>query len=127
MLLPITSSITALLILVQVVLTFRVIGARRRENILVGDGNNDHLIVRMRSHANFVEVTPITLVAFALCEIQTQQSSLLIPLGLTLIVGRILHTLGMEMKRKLILRQLGMVMTLGTMLVLAGYLLITVL
>lgn len=123
MLLPITSTITALLILMQVVLTFRVIGVRRSEKVLVGDGNSDRLIVRMRSHANFIEVTPITLIALGLCEYQALFTSILLPLGITLFIGRVFHALGMELKDRLILRQIGMVISLTAMLLLSGFLL----
>ena len=113
--LHITGLYAALLIIIQVVLTFRVIGVRIRKGVVIGDGGEKTLHKRIRSHANFTETVPITLIALALLESQAIAAWLLHALGLALIIGRLLHPIGMENHAKLVFRRAGMIITFTAM------------
>ena len=65
---PITAVYAALLTLLFVFLSGRVIAWRRAQRIEIGDGADKELLRRMRVHANFVEYTPFFLVLMALAE-----------------------------------------------------------
>lgn len=114
--LTITSLTIALLLLVQVALTFYVVAQRVSGQVLIGDGNNADLIKRMRIHANFTEVVPITLIAMAVLELQGGSNAVMISVGGMLVTGRLLHPIGMQGAKYLKLRQAGMVLTLLAML-----------
>jgi len=69
MTLSITPLYAALLALVFLVLSFRVIFVRRGERISLGDGENPALRARVRVHANFAEYTPLALLLMLMAEL----------------------------------------------------------
>ncbi len=66
---PITAFYAALLAVLFLVLSFRVIGVRRGQRVEIGDGGDKELLRRMRVHANFAEYVPLALVLLALAEV----------------------------------------------------------
>ena len=99
-----------------------VIAIRRRDKISFGDGGNRLLLKRSRVHMNSVE----TLMPFGLLLVVVDLSTdaLLvawIAVGM-MIVGRALHPFGvLDGRRFLILRMIGMQLTILSTVVLAGF------
>ncbi|WP_375454596.1 MAPEG family protein [uncultured Methylobacterium sp.] len=72
-----------------------VIGGRVSGNVLLGDGGQDALQKRIRSHANFSEYVPLTLGLIALLEAGGSRPWIVVTLLAVLLVARILHPIGM--------------------------------
>ncbi len=66
--LSITAFYAALLAVLFLVLSVRVIGWRRESRVEFGHGEDIELLRRMRVHANFAEYVPFTLLLMALAE-----------------------------------------------------------
>ena len=89
--LQITSIYAALLALLFLALSWRVILFRRGEKVSLGDGDSKDLRQRTRAHANFAEYTPIGLILLAGIEAQGAPAIAVHLLGLMLLIGRALH------------------------------------
>ncbi len=110
---PITAFYAGLLAFVFVVLSFRTIGARRAAKVEIGDGSDRELLRRMRVHANFAEYVPIALTLMALAETMKAHTLLLHGIGITLLVGRVVHAYALSQSPHILqLRVAGMVATL---------------
>ncbi|MDP1772574.1 MAG: MAPEG family protein [Methylobacter sp.] len=107
----ITSIYASLSALIIVKLALSVIKLRRKNRVSVGDGGNEELQLAIRTHANAVEYIPITLLLLLTLELNGAPTILIHILGATLLVGRILHAIGLPTKdfRK---RVLGMQITI---------------
>jgi len=115
---------TALLALGYFVLSLRVSFVRREFSIGLGDGGNTKLERAIRAHANFAEYVPITLLLLAALEFQGAPAWLLHFFCIVLIIGRVLHAVGISPENdNLLFRKLGMVCTL-TPTVLAAFVLL---
>ena len=113
---PITAVYAALLTLLFVFLSGRVIAWRRAQRIEIGDGADKELLRRMRVHANFVEYTPFFLVLMALAESLATPKLILHALGAVFVVGRILHAYALSQTPHILkLRVFGMVMSLNAL------------
>jgi uncharacterized membrane protein YecN with MAPEG domain len=111
--LTLTPIYAALVTLVFLTLSWRVIVYRRAAAISLGDTGDKNLIKRMRAQANCAEYAPLGLLLLLLVELSGAPASAVHMLGLTLLAGRILHPLGFAVTpQKIILRQLGMLLTL---------------
>jgi uncharacterized membrane protein YecN with MAPEG domain len=118
--LPITSIYAALFALFFVVLSFRVIGARRAGRVAIGDGGNRELLRRLRTHANFAEYVPMTIVLMALMELSGSPAWQLHLVGGLLAAGRFLHAVGFGREPEImVLRVAGMVLTLSALILTA--------
>ncbi|HEY8034979.1 MAG TPA: MAPEG family protein [Methylobacter sp.] len=108
MITSIYASLSALLI---VRLSVAVIKLRRKNRVSVGDGGNEELQLAIRAHSNAVEYIPITLMLLLTLELNGAPKILIHLLGATLLIGRILHAMGLPAKdfRK---RVLGMQITI---------------
>lgn len=89
--LPITTGYAALLALLLLVLSMRVVDGRRRFGVNLGDGDNAAMTRRIRAHANFVEYVPLLLILLALLEAAQLPAWLLHAFGTTLLGSRLLH------------------------------------
>lgn len=108
----ITSIYAALLALLFLALSLRVVRFRREHRLSLGDAGNTSLLKRMRAQANCAEYTPIGLLLLLLVEMQGAPAILVHLLGLALLVGRILHAYGFSTSPpKMALRIAGMVLT----------------
>lgn len=107
----ITSIYASLLALLIVRLSLAVIKLRRKNRVSVGDGGNEELQLAIRTHSNAVEYIPVTLMLLLTLELNGAPKILIHILGVTLLVGRILHAMGLPTKdfRK---RVLGMQITI---------------
>ncbi|WP_420584527.1 MAPEG family protein [Ruegeria sp.] len=118
--LSITPIYAALLAILYVVLSFRVIGQRRSDKISYGDGGSPDMLKAIRTHSNFVEYTPFALLLIVMAELQGAGGLLLNLLGLSLLAGRVLHAYGFGRSPQIvILRQIGMLLTFAAILIAA--------
>jgi uncharacterized membrane protein YecN with MAPEG domain len=108
----------AFLAVMFVVLTIRVIKARIRGRVSLGDGGDEALIRAQRIHGNFAEFVPFAVVLIALAEMNGSPSWSIHVLGSVLIISRLAHAWalhgGME---RMTFRKAGMI---GTFIVLLG-------
>ena len=117
---PVTALYAALTALLFVALSANVIRERYRGRVSVGDGGKEAMIKAMRTHANCAEYAPIALLLLLIAEVQGAPVLLLHALGLTLLVGRIIHAVGFGRTPQIIpMRRAGMVMTFTAIIVAA--------
>ncbi len=111
---PITAFYAALLALLFLLLSARVIAQRREARVEIGHGESHQLLRRMRVHANFAEYVPFALLLIALAESLKAPSLFLHLLGLALLAGRLIHAYGLSQTPHIVrLRVLGMTLTLS--------------
>lgn len=96
MLLTITPIYAAILAVMLVVLSIRVIQLRRRLWIALGHENNEHLLRRQRAQQNFTEYAPLALILLLCAELQLAPGWSLHGLGTALVIGRGLHAFGVS-------------------------------
>jgi len=112
MTLPITSIVAALIALLFLTLSFRVIFYRRGKLISLGDHGDKELETRIRGQANCAEYAPIGLILLALVENTGAPAIAVITLGGMLFIGRLLHGIGFWGARpNMKLRVPGMILT----------------
>jgi uncharacterized membrane protein YecN with MAPEG domain len=121
--LPVTSLYAGLLALLFVFLATRVIKARRQYHVAIGTSHR--LVERAaRAHGNFAEYVPFALLLMALNEINGLPDWTLHVFGTLLVVGRVLHAIGISQEpENFRWRVLGMSLTFVTMLFSAATLL----
>jgi uncharacterized membrane protein YecN with MAPEG domain len=108
----ITALYAALLTLLYLYLSVRVIGRRRAIRVALGDGGDRSLLRRQRVHANFAEYVPLALILMALAEAQGLPHWMLQALGLGLLAGRLVHAYGVSGEpERLAARSAGMGLT----------------
>lgn len=126
--LPITSATAIVLVALHLILTFRVIGIRRRDGVVLGDNDDRVLTKAIRGQANASEQIPLGLIMLGLCELQGGPGVVLAILAVMFTIGRVMHGLyfaqhGMPWH----LRFYGMLMTLSAQIGLVGALIWTML
>ena len=105
----------ALLALLYILLSLRVIRIRRQERIGVGDGNNARLRRAIRVHGNFGEYVPFSLILATFVELQQFASTTVHALCVILIIGRLSHAYGVSQEKEdYRFRVVGMVLTFTT-------------
>ncbi|MCH4152183.1 MAG: MAPEG family protein [Sphingobium sp.] len=119
--LPITSLTAAICGLMLVVLAIMTGLQRTKTKTLLGNGTDDVLLRRIRTHGNFTETVPMALILMALAEYQGAGQTLVCIIAALLLCGRALHIVGI-LGTVMPARGLGMLMTLAAILVPAGYL-----
>ena len=92
----VTALYAGLLGLVLMVLSWRVVKARRGAGVSLGTGDDPALQRAVRAHGNFVEYVPLGLVLLLLGEIAGAWPWLLHLLGSMLLLGRLLHAWGLS-------------------------------
>lgn len=108
----ITAFYAALLAALFLILSVRVIGWRRQQQVELGDGEDRELLRRMRVHANFAEYVPFTLLLMALAETMAPPRPLIHLIGVILVTGRLLHAYGLSQTPHIVrYRVLGMTLT----------------
>ena len=90
----ITSLYAALLVILFLVLSWRVITYRRNNRISLGDGDDKTLQRRTRAQANCAEYAPFGILMMAIAETLSAHPLLLHIMGLLLVVGRVVHAYG---------------------------------
>jgi hypothetical protein len=122
--LPITLTIAGAAALMNVWLGLRVSMLRRRHRVSIGDGGNDAVATRMRTHANFAEYTPLFLILLGLVELAKGTHTALWIVAILYILGRLAHVFGMDRPAPNGLRIGGMLLTWLCLLGLAVYALV---
>lgn len=114
----ITAISAALLALLFLFLSFRIIKLRLEAQVSLGHGGHAKLKRAIRAHANFAEYTPFCIILLFLLEMIVGHSLLVIAMAVCLTLGRMLHAYGISQpKENLRFRQSGMVLTFLAMLV----------
>ncbi|RVT93978.1 MAPEG family protein [Sphingomonas crocodyli] len=119
--LPVTLTIAGAAAIVNLWLAIRVAGPRVKSKVSIGHGNVPLLEARMRAHSNFVEYTPFILILMGLIELARGTSTTLWVIGIIYIVGRLLHGIGLDSNARMRFRQVGILVTFLSLLVLAGW------
>lgn len=96
MLLPTTLCLTAAALVINFWLGMRIGKLRHTHGVSVGDGGNELIMRRMRAQLNFVEQTPLILIAIGLVELAGKGGAWLAPAGAIFMIGRICHAIGMD-------------------------------
>lgn len=108
----ITPVYAGLIALLFVLLSVRVIGARRQAKVPLGDGGDQLLLRRLRAHGNFAEYVPMAVILMALAELQGAPAFTLHAVGLLLLGGRLVHAFGVSREpENYRLRVTGMALT----------------
>ena len=95
--LQLTAIYASLLTLLYIVLTFIVVGGRRKTGTGLLDGGHSSLVKSIRAHGNFSEFVPLTLLLMAFAESSEYLSNIGIHIvGVVLILARIGHALGLR-------------------------------
>jgi len=111
---PITPLFAAIFAIIYVFLSFGVIRFRIRNQVSLGSGGHSDLEKAIRTHGNFAEYVPFTLLLLWFLEYFSLNRSLVFGLCLALLASRIGHYVGMKSDSLLRFRQFGMI---GTFLV----------
>ncbi len=107
---PIYAALTALIFLA---LSWRVIRYRRTNLISLGDNGDKNLLKRMRAQANCAEYAPLALLLLLLTELSGAPALAVHIMGAALVIGRAAHAFGFSSTpQRMILRQIGMLLTL---------------
>ncbi len=112
MLIAITPFYAGILALFFVFLTVRVVQKRVSGRVTIGDGQDRLLLRAMRVHANFSEYAPFTLLLLGFSELMAAPWWSLHFLGLALVIGRIMHAVGLGREPDIfVYRRYGMYLT----------------
>ncbi|MFQ1702101.1 MAPEG family protein [Loktanella agnita] len=87
----ITAPYAAIVALLYLILTIRVIAYRRAKRISLGDKDDPAMRQRIRAHANCAEYAPIGIIMLALVELNGGAAWAVHLLGAMLLLGRIAH------------------------------------
>ncbi len=119
--LAVTPIYAAVLAVVFVALSLRVIFMRQRAKISLGDGGDRRLLRRQRVQGNFAEYAPFALLMLALAESLQTPGWALHSIGLTLLTGRCAHAYGVSREKEdFRFRVAGMILTFAATLVAAA-------
>lgn len=106
----------ALIALLFLWLSLRVIAVRRRDHVSLGDGGSNALQRRIRAQGNCAEYAPIGLLIVLAVELQGHPGWIVHGLGLCLLVGRVLHGIALTRAAPWMRgRVTGMVLTFTTL------------
>ena len=90
-----TALYAAVLAIIYAGLSSWVVAGRVSKDTLHGDGDDDPLLKRIRSHGNFSEYVPFTLLLVALYEAGGGRQGFVEALLIVLVIARLLHPVGM--------------------------------
>ena len=108
----ITPYYAALLALIFVALSFRVIRIRQQLKVSLGDGKDKQLKRAIRVHGNFAEYVPLTLMMIYFVEMQSHNALLIHGLCTAFILARLSHIYGVsQLKENLMFRVFGLFIT----------------
>lgn len=121
MILPVTLTIAAAAVVVNLWLAFRIVPTRLKDKVLIGDNDDPRLRSRMRAHANFTEYAPFVLILLGLIELAGGSPTLLWIAGVAFVLARIAHGLGMDRTTSNPWRAGGALATWAILALLAGW------
>ncbi|MBO6783183.1 MAG: MAPEG family protein [Alphaproteobacteria bacterium] len=102
---------SALLVLLKLVLGIRVTMYRAKHNTMWGDAGDEQMQRRIRAHANHSEWMPATIIILALIEMVGVAPIIVFVLGAAMLVGRLIHSIGLMGNAEMFNRVTGMVIT----------------
>ena len=115
----------AILVLIFVFLSVRVIQMRGSAKIGLGHGDNPVMERLIRVHGNFAEYVPLALLLLAFMEMQSQSRYLIHILCIVLIIARVVHAIGVTpVNENFQMRVASVAATFGVLIVAAIALLI---
>jgi hypothetical protein len=118
----------AILVLIFVFLSVRVIQMRASAKIGIGAGNNLAMERRIRVHGNFAEYVPLALLLLAFMEMQSQPRWMVHILCIALIAARVVHAIGVTpVNENFPMRVASVLTTFGVLVIASLALLINVL
>ena len=88
-----------LLGLMFLLLSFWVVKRRAQFKVMIGEGEAPEMLSAIRAHGNFAEYVPLTLLLMALCELAGVGALWLHLGGALLLLGRILHAIGIQIPK----------------------------
>lgn len=92
----VTAIIAAVLTAIFIKLSFAVIGLRRKNKVGLGSGGHEDLERAIRAQGNFAEYVPFGILLIACLELNGAPWWLVTIPGITLIIGRLLHVVGIN-------------------------------
>ena len=92
----VTSIIASVLTGILIKLSFAIIGLRRKNKVGLGSGGHDDLERAVRAQGNFAEYVPFGLILLACLELNGAAWWLVAIPGVTLIIGRLIHIVGIN-------------------------------
>lgn len=120
---PIYAGLAALL---YVALAIRIINQRYKSGIGLGTGDDPVLLSRVRTHANFAEYVPFSLLLLAFAELNGLPPLLLHAAGVLLLAARLAHAWGLfKTEGASVPRAAGMATTFGIMVLTSAFLIVT--
>jgi uncharacterized protein len=122
----IVPSYAAILVLIFVLLSIRVIQMRGSAKIGLGHGNNPAMERRIRVHGNFAEYVPLALVLLLCMELQSQSRILIHILCIALVAARVIHAIGVTPVNENFPMRVASVLTTFAVLVVASVMLLYV-
>jgi uncharacterized membrane protein YecN with MAPEG domain len=115
-----TSIIASVLTIIFVKLSFAVIGLRRKNKVGLGSGGHEDLERAIRAQGNFAEYVPFGIILIACLELNGAPWWLVAVTGVTLIIGRLIHAVGINVPPPdFSKRVLGMMLTFSALITLA--------
>jgi hypothetical protein len=91
----VTAFYAAVLALIYCALSSWVIAGRFTHGILHGTGENADMLLRMRTHANFIEYVPLIVILLGLYEAAGGSAARVRIMLIVLVVARLMHPVGM--------------------------------
>ncbi|GAA3800427.1 hypothetical protein GCM10022600_22820 [Qipengyuania pelagi] len=119
--LPITLTSAAAAALINIWLAARIGQLRLATKTVHGDDAGGPLSRRMRAQLNFVENTAFVLILIAAIELAGNGGLWLSITAGVYMLARVAHGIGMDGEGPTLLRKIGVIVTFGTQLFLAGY------
>ena len=116
----------AVLVLIFVLLSVRVIQMRAFAKIGLGHGNNPVMEKRIRVHGNFAEYVPLALLLLLCMELQSQSRILIHVLCIALIAARVVHAIGVTPVKENFPMRVASVLTTFAVLIVASVMLLYV-
>jgi uncharacterized membrane protein YecN with MAPEG domain len=92
----VSATVAALIGLLAVFLTLRVIALRVRLGVDAGDGGHPALAQAIRAHANLLELAPLALLLLAFAEWSIAWRGVIVALGVLLLVARLASAWGLS-------------------------------
>jgi uncharacterized membrane protein YecN with MAPEG domain len=118
----VTALYAALMALLIIVLGLRVVALRRRHRVGIGDGGEGGLQRAIRVHANAVEWGLPVLLLLLVAELNRASPFLLHVAGIALILGRLMHAVGLSSRTGVSIgRTGGMVLTIVALVMLTVF------
>ena len=119
--LPVYAAIFGLMF---IYLSICVIKQRRSAKVSIGDGNDPALRKAIAVHNNFSQYVPFALLLIAFVELNHASATITHGLCACLLVGRVAHAYGLAQPVQIMkLRQIGVLLTFGVIIIAAFYLL----